>query len=61
MQVAVGKKLEKGGVSASVKMNLKFNQISIKDKCNAQNIECCVVPLESESSNIYPQAILNSS
>jgi exonuclease III len=47
----------KGVVSIFVKKNLKFNQLNILNHCNEQDIECCVVQLESKYSNIYVLAI----
>jgi hypothetical protein len=49
--------MAKGGVSISVKKNLKFNQINILHHCNEQDIQCSVVLLESKHSNIYILAI----
>jgi exonuclease III len=45
--------MAKGGVSTFVKKNLKFNQFKTLHHCNEQDIECCVVQLESKHSNIY--------
>jgi hypothetical protein len=49
--------IAKGGVSIFVKKNLKFKQIDIKHHCNEQDIECCVVQLESKFSDIYVLAV----
>jgi exonuclease III len=49
--------IAKGGVSIFVKNNLKFKQIDIMHHCNEQDIECCVVQLESKFSNIYVLAV----
>jgi hypothetical protein len=49
--------MAKGGVSIFVKNNLKFIQLNILHHCNEQDIECCVVQLESKYSNIYVLAI----
>jgi exonuclease III len=49
--------MAKGGVSIFIKKNLKFNQINIMNHCNEQDIECCVVQLESKFSNMYVLAI----
>jgi exonuclease III len=49
--------MAKGGVSIFVKNNLKFNQLNILHHCNEQDIECCVVQLESKHSTTYVLAI----
>jgi exonuclease III len=49
--------MAKGGVSIFVKKNLKFNQLKKLRHCNEQDIECCVVQLESKHSNIYVLAM----
>jgi hypothetical protein len=49
--------MAKAGVSIFVKKNLKFNQLNILHHCNEQDIECCVVQLESKHSNMYVLAI----
>jgi hypothetical protein len=49
--------MAKGEVSIFVKINLKFNQLNILHHCNEQDIEYCVVQLESKHSNMYVLAI----
>jgi exonuclease III len=49
--------MAKGGVSIFVKKNIKFNQINVMNHCNEQDIECCVVQLESKFSNISVIAV----
>jgi hypothetical protein len=49
--------IAKGGVSIFLKNNRKFKQIGITHHCNEQDIECCVVQLESKFSNIYVLAV----
>jgi exonuclease III len=49
--------IAKVGVSIFVKKYLKFMQIDITHYCNEQDIECCVVQLESKFSNIYVLAV----
>jgi penicillin-binding protein-related factor A (putative recombinase) len=44
-------------VGIFAKKNLKFNQLNILHHCNEQDIECCVVQLESKHSKIYVLAI----
>jgi hypothetical protein len=51
--------MENGEVSIFVKMNLKFKQIGVTDRYNEQDIECCVVQLESvfqHTYNVYVQS-----
>jgi hypothetical protein len=49
--------MAKRGMSIFVKKNLKFNQLNILHHRNEQDIECCVVQLESKHCNICVLAI----
>jgi hypothetical protein len=42
--------MAKRGESIFVKKNLKFYQLHILHQCNEQDIECCVVQLETKHS-----------
>jgi hypothetical protein len=44
--------LEKGGVSIFVHKNLKFTKINVENYCKDQDLEACVLKLDSTFSNI---------